>query len=123
MSNKEHFIVPVSYYLIVLVALLFLTFVTVAIAQFDFGSFNILVAMLVAVVKASLVVGFFMGLHWERGFLAVFFFASLLAIVLFFLFVFSDLSFRGDIEPKERGNFDLKTPVTLVEPGQTSAHH
>eukprot|EP01046_Picozoa_sp_COSAG06_P070529 COSAG06_NODE_19764_length_823_cov_1.129834_2_plen_124_part_00 len=123
MTQKDHFIVPVSYYVMVLVALLILTVVTVVIAQFDFGSFNILVAMLVAVVKASLVVGFFMGLHWERGFIAVFFFASLLAIALFFLFVFSDLSFRGDIEPKERGNFDLKTPVTLVEPGLSNAHH
>eukprot|EP01051_Picozoa_sp_SAG22_P032089 SAG22_NODE_13352_length_409_cov_1.741935_1_plen_82_part_01 len=57
MTQKDHFIVPVSYYVMVLVALLILTVVTVVIAQFDFGSFNILVAMLVAVVKASLVVG------------------------------------------------------------------
>eukprot|EP01049_Picozoa_sp_SAG25_P020967 SAG25_NODE_7521_length_475_cov_1.079787_2_plen_38_part_01 len=38
MTQKDHFIVPVSYYVMVLVALLILTVVTVVIAQFDFGS-------------------------------------------------------------------------------------
>ena len=49
----------------VLIALLFLTFITVAVAQFDFGSANMLIAMGIAAVKASLVIGFFMHVKWD----------------------------------------------------------
>ena len=44
----------------VLAALLVLTYVTVAVTSFDFGRFNLWMAMGIAVVKASLVVLFFM---------------------------------------------------------------
>jgi len=66
--QHSHFIVPVKYYIGTFLSLLVLTFVTVTISRFDFGTFNIVVAMLVAIVKASLVISFFMGLRWDKGF-------------------------------------------------------
>ena len=122
MSKYSHHVVSVSTYLLVLFALLFLTFITVAVTFFDAGSLNIVIAMVVAFIKASLVIGFFMGLHWERGFIAVFFLASLLAIFLFFLFVFSDLSFRGFSEPLESQTYGFKTSVKMVEKAATHIH-
>ena len=115
MSSDDHFIVPVSTYFLTFVALIFLTVMTVVVAQFDFGPFNIAVALFVACIKAALVIGFFMGLHWDRGFIAAFFLSSLLAIALFFLFVFADISFRGATEIKEKGKFGIKSSVKLID--------
>jgi cytochrome c oxidase subunit 4 len=50
----------------VLAILLVLTVITVAIAQFDFGNLNLVVAMVVASVKAALVALFFMHLKYEN---------------------------------------------------------
>ena len=60
-NHSEHFIIPLKYYVITLVALLILTVVTVLVAQVDLGFLNIYVAMAVAAVKASFVILFL----WE----------------------------------------------------------
>ena len=53
-------IVPIRYLVATGTALLILTVITVWVAKFDFGAFNIAVALLIAGFKASLVVMFFM---------------------------------------------------------------
>lgn len=58
-------ILPFSLYIKVLVALLILTVVTVAISRVDFGALNLVVAMGIASVKATLVALFFMHLKYE----------------------------------------------------------
>lgn len=65
------------------VALLILTVVTVAAAQFDFGAANITVALAIAGVKASLVVLFFMHLRWDRPINAFIFVTSIAFVLLF----------------------------------------
>ena len=66
MSEKGgHHIVPAKVYASILGALLFLTFITVWVAQFDFGFANMIVAMGVATLKALLVMAFFMHLKYE----------------------------------------------------------
>lgn len=57
----------VKSYIMVFSALAVLTVVTVAASRVDFGSGNIAVALLIAVVKASLVVAIFMHLKWEKS--------------------------------------------------------
>ncbi|MCK5942110.1 MAG: caa(3)-type oxidase subunit IV, partial [Planctomycetes bacterium] len=47
----HHHVSSPAMFLSVLVALLFLTFITVAVAQFDFGAANMLIAMGIAAVK------------------------------------------------------------------------
>ena len=59
-------IVPLKVYRRVLAILLVLTVITVVIAQFDFGNLNLVVAMVVASVKAALVALFFMHLKYEN---------------------------------------------------------
>ncbi len=87
MSTEEHHgvghIVPVRFLVATGVALLILTVVTVWIAKFDFGTANVWIALGVAVVKASLVVLFFMHLRWDRPFNALVFITSLAFVALF----------------------------------------
>ena len=78
----------------VLIALLFLTFITVAVAQFDFGSANMLIAMGIAAVKASLVIGFFMHVKWDTAINKIVFMSSFLFLSLLFIFTLADLFTR-----------------------------
>ena len=51
---SEHHITPLRTYLIIAASLLFLSGVTVWVSYIDLGSFNIVLAMLVATVKATI---------------------------------------------------------------------
>lgn len=63
--------------------LLVLTFVTVAVTWVDLGNFAIWVALGIAVVKASLVVLYFMHLRWDAPFNAIIFISALLFVAIF----------------------------------------
>jgi len=76
-------VVPVPLLSAVLVALLALTFATVAITWVDLGGLNLWLALGVAVLKASLVALFFMHLRWDKPFNAIVFIASLALVMLF----------------------------------------
>ncbi len=118
------YIVPTKYYLRTFGALLLLTILTVAVAQVDFGSLNLIIAMLVALVKASLVVMIFMGLKWEKGFNFVFFFGSLLFVGIFFALVFADIDMRKQTDQLEAQKFGLVSPVQPVSSEHgVSGHH
>lgn len=78
----------------VLLALLFLTFITVAVAQFDFGSANMLIAMGIASVKASLVIAFFMHVKWDTAINKLVFLSSFMFLSLLFIFTLADLFTR-----------------------------
>jgi caa(3)-type oxidase subunit IV len=81
-------------------ALLFLTFITVAVAQIDLGALNFAVAMLVASVKASIVCMFFMGLKYDHKENTVIFTTSLIFTTIFMILTFGDLLTRGDVYVK-----------------------
>lgn len=51
-------------YVFVYIALLVLLIATVAASRYDLGAFNIVIAMLIAIVKAAFVVLIFMGVKW-----------------------------------------------------------
>jgi len=71
--------------------LLFLTIVTVLATKVDFGAtMNLAIAMLIAVVKATLVVLFFMHLKYDKLFHSVVFISALLAATLFVGFTLMD---------------------------------
>ena len=59
-------VLPLALYWGVFLALLVLTFTTVAVIWVDLGPFNIVVAMAVAVAKATLVGAVFMHLWWDE---------------------------------------------------------
>ncbi|HLU40441.1 MAG TPA: cytochrome C oxidase subunit IV family protein [Planctomycetota bacterium] len=82
----------------VLIALLFLTVITVAVSRVDFGSANLLVAMLIALVKMSLVMTWFMHLKHDTAVNTLFILGSFVFLALLFLFTISDHVTRGDVD-------------------------
>jgi cytochrome c oxidase subunit 4 len=64
-------------------ALVVLTVVTVGVTWFDLGKANIFVALAIAVIKASLVLLYFMHLRWDSPFNAVCLIAALVFVAIF----------------------------------------
>ena len=92
-SDKVGHVVPLWLLLGVLGALLFLTFITVAVTAVDFGEqVNLIVAMLIATVKASLVLLYFMHLRWDRPFNALIMIFSVAFVAIFVVFALLDSS-------------------------------
>lgn len=101
MSNDKehaHHILPLSTYFNVFTALIILTIITVWISFYHFGEFNLLVAMIVAGVKASLVALFFMHLKYENKLLMIIFVSSVLFLAVFIIFTMFDTMTRGEVE-------------------------
>ncbi len=84
----------------VLFALLLLTIATVSVTSVDLGQQgNLVVAMLVATIKAGLVVAFFMHLAWDNKFHLILFFTSVLFVILFLSVSVTDRDeYQHDIE-------------------------
>ncbi|MCC7062644.1 MAG: cytochrome C oxidase subunit IV family protein [Planctomycetes bacterium] len=78
----------------VLVALLILTGITVGTSRIDFGAANMMIAMAIASVKASLVMAFFMHLKWDTAINKIIFLSSFLFLSLLFIFTFADHATR-----------------------------
>ncbi len=91
--SKNH-IVPFKTYLSVLIALLVLTVITVGVAQIDFGVLNAFFAMLIATVKAALVLLYFMHLKYDDKIYWVVFGTAVFFVVILFLFSKLDIITR-----------------------------
>ena len=92
--SKGHHILSVKMCSTIFITLLFLTFLTVAAAYINLGALNFPVAMLIATIKASLVVFYFMGLKFDTNENRVIFFSSLIFVAIFIVFLYSDYLFR-----------------------------
>ncbi|MBL8619360.1 MAG: cytochrome C oxidase subunit IV family protein [Deltaproteobacteria bacterium] len=89
-------ITPLPVYFAVYGALLVLTVVTVAVSYMGLPPLqSITVAMLVAMVKATLVGAWFMHLKYDAKFNVFTFLAALWFMASFFVFTFYDLASRG----------------------------
>ena len=81
-------IVPVKFLTLICCILLVFTAITVWVSRYDFAEINIselniIVALLVATIKATLVGLYFMHLRWDRPFIGFVFVGSMLFVVLF----------------------------------------
>lgn len=99
-SNDNHHgevghILPFKVYVSVLLALLVLTVITVAAAQVDFGAFNMVIAMLIASIKALIVALFFMHLKYENPLTWLYAFFPIFLLFLLIGGLFLDNPFRG----------------------------
>ncbi len=96
-SHGPGHVVPVKLLVATGVMLLILTVITVEISRFHFGPANIFVALLIAGLKATLVVLIFMHLRWDRPFNSFIFVASLFFVLLFIAFTLTDsYEYRSD---------------------------
>jgi cytochrome c oxidase subunit 4 len=90
-------------------ALVILTLLTVRVSYYDFGSANIIIALLVATAKASLVAAFFMHLRHDNLFNTLAFLAAFLFLAIFILLTYDDLGRRGEIDNDYGGTVRLQT--------------
>jgi cytochrome c oxidase subunit 4 len=87
-SHGAGHISPIGLYVTIFLSLMVLTAATVGAAYIDLGQFNFLVAMIIAVFKASLVVWFFMHVKYQSSLTkltlatGIFFLAILLGMML-----------------------------------------
>lgn len=82
-------------YAATLVALLILTGLTVGAAYIDLGSGNIVVALTIATIKATLVALFFMHLKWEKPVNSIVAVAGFIFLGIFMMFDMIDTSSRN----------------------------
>jgi len=104
-------IASVPFYAGIFVGLVCLTFLTVAVSYFDFGSANIFIALLIATIKASLVAAFFMHLAHDKVFNTISFFGAFLFLGVFILLSFDDLGRRARVDNSYGGTVDLRTGI------------
>jgi cytochrome c oxidase subunit 4 len=90
----EHVVVPRSTYFAVYVALVVLTALTTTVAFFDLGLANPVVALSIAVFKATLVVLFFMHLKYGTRLTWVVAGASVFWLGILLLLILSDYAMR-----------------------------
>jgi len=94
--------VPRSVYYLIFIALIVLTSVTVWVAFMDLGPFNDVVALTIAVTKATLVVLFFMHVKYSNKLVWAFVSSSVLFLIILLALTMSDFITRGTF-PKTGG--------------------
>ncbi len=94
MNQEKHHISSYTSHVIVLFALLALTAASVAVTQLEMGNFNIIVAMILAGIKATIVLSWFMHLRFDNKIYAIFTAAVFVLFLLVLFVTFFDYSYR-----------------------------
>jgi len=120
-------------YFKVLTALVALTALTVYAASFNFGEWNVIVALLIASCKASLVGLFFMHLKDDKPITWIIYLTAVFMLALLLIFVLIDVDSRPELRPADlrpaRGgpgtstlmNAGEKFVPSATEPGEPAA--
>ena len=109
----------------ILLILLVLTAITVGVSRVDFGSFNIVVALLVASVKAILVMLFFMHLKFEDKIVWLYAFIPVFLIFIMIGGIYTDNPFRWENERVSAPAKEMhsKTQADKSQEGHGSTAH
>jgi cytochrome c oxidase subunit 4 len=103
-----------------LAALLALTILTVFVASFDLGNINVVVAIAIATVKATLVALIFMHLRHDKRVNAVIAISGFLFLGLLLMFCLTDVDSRNNPVP---GTLKVPVKAAAPAPAPVSAHH
>jgi cytochrome c oxidase subunit 4 len=112
-------VVPESTFLKVLIALLVLTVITVLAAQLDLGKWNIVGALLIASVKASLVIVIFMHGKYENKIIWTYILIPFILLAIMIGGIFTDDPFRDHPQPFGGQGQQAAAPAAPKAP----AHH
>jgi cytochrome c oxidase subunit IV len=122
-----------NFYVAIFATLIFLTLLTVGVSYVHLGPLNLAVAVVIASIKAALVVTFFMHLRYDNKFNAVMFLGGLLFIGVFFAYTMNDTDRRrnelndvsgnkvylGDtIDKQAPGGFEPKPAASTAAEGE-----
>lgn len=97
---SEH-IAPKKLYFFVFGSLLVLTLLTWRIAYVDLGQWNTVVALTIAVLKASLVATFFMHLRWSGSMMRIVVCTAIFWLSIMITLTLGDVLTRGRVEPAQ----------------------
>jgi len=95
-DEKKTHVEPINYgrYVLVWLALIALTCVTAVVAGINLAAFTLVVALLIAVTKASMVVNIFMHIKVEDRIFKIFLGIAGFTILIIFTLTFMDVFFR-----------------------------
>ena len=102
-------IASTRFYVGIFAALIALTIATVKVSYYDFGAANIIIAMLIATTKASLVAAFFMHLRHDKLFNTLAFLAAFLFLAIFILLTYDDMGYRAQVDGAYGGRVDPRS--------------
>lgn len=105
---SEH-IAPLKLYFYVFLGLLVMTVLTWQIAYIDLGKWNTVVALIIAIFKASLVVTFFMHLRWSASMIRLVLFAAVFWLAIMITLTVGDFFSRSSVQP-------WQTSITVSQP-------
>jgi cytochrome c oxidase subunit 4 len=88
----------VKFYIGILALLMFFTLLTVGVASIHLGQLNLAVAVVIASIKATLVIMFFMHLKYDNKFNATIVVCSLMFIGVFFAYTMNDTDTRAELD-------------------------
>lgn len=94
MSEEKHHIVPLRVYVIILIALVALTFSSIWITSIELGEYTVAGALIFASIKSFLVLTYFMHLKYDKPYIKImvgFVFAIFLVVIII---TFLDYLFR-----------------------------
>lgn len=94
MENKTHHIVPYRTYIYVLIALLICTFISVAITNIELGELTVTGALLLASIKSTLVLTYFMHLKYDKPYIKIMVAFVFVVFVAVIVITFFDYLFR-----------------------------
>jgi cytochrome c oxidase subunit IV len=88
MSEEKHHVVPYRVYIIVLLALVALTFASIGITSIEMGKFTVTAALVFACIKTYLVLTYFMHLKYDKKYIV-----AMVAFVFILFFVVIVITF------------------------------
>ena len=121
--DAQHHLSPISLYVTVWIGLMILTAVTVLAyyipiwLNVSLGAANIVIAMAIATVKASLVAWYFMHLRHDKKFHLLAFLSSLIFLGLFLTFTLLDINTREDQPAFAKPSYEGKLPAGAEHAG------
>jgi len=93
-SEAEFHISYYGVYILVWLALVIFTAITVTVSGMNLGRLSILSALLIAGIKSTLVLSYFMHLKYEKGVFQILIPLVLITFAIFLGLTFSDVAFR-----------------------------
>ena len=94
MSEEKHHVVPYRVYVLVLLALLALTFASIGITSIELGEFTVAAALVFACIKSYLVLIYFMHLKYDKKYIAAMVAFVFILFIVVIVITFLDYLFR-----------------------------
>lgn len=110
-AKAQHHIVPLKIYLMVAGALMVLTYLTVKISYIHLEGWNVVIALSIAAIKASLVVLFFMHLRYEWNINTIVFLIAIGFLAIFISITMFDMAERGSTHPEKKNPISQRAVI------------